>query len=220
MNKKILYVFAVLAIAVVAAVIINLRSNENELSDEPLTDVNRKFKARSISHGDNTSVPTPSDNSERIKHTIKIEKDSVFYSLNADIIEKGIIIENNLPPIVPKTIVFKNNEIIINMIPDISNPTHMILFTYFPGATSYRHLHGDENKQIKYKKFELVDQSKYNQIPLILCYVDDKQNNVEKLLAVYLKDNLITITTYDEIIEKMLKHIERCLFVYYTLTDN
>jgi len=184
-------------------------------------DVNSGFRARSVPHGD-PSIPTPSDNTERIKHTIKIEKDSVFYSLKAEMIEKGIINNGNIPvAIVSKTKVFKRNTINFEMFPDISNPVMMTLFTYFPeGVISYRRLYGDENKQIKYKKFESVDQSKYNHIPLLLCYLDDKQNNTEKLLAAYLKDNLITITTHDEIREKILKHIERCLFVYYTLTDN
>lgn len=184
-------------------------------------DANINFRTKSVPHGDISSIPTPSDKSEKIKHTIKIEKDSVFYSLMAHIIEKGIIDENIPGTLVSKTKVFKKNEVKFEMTPDISNPIKMTLFTYFPnGVISYRYLYGDENKQIKYKKFESADQSKYNQIPLLLCYLDDKQNNIEQLLATYLNDNLITITTYDEIREKILKHIERCLFIYYTLTDN
>lgn len=183
-------------------------------------DVNREFRVRSVLHG-TSSTPTPSDNSERIRITIKTEKDSVFYSLKADLMEKGIIDGRSLGAIVSKTKVFKKNDIIFEMVPDISNPIKMTLFTFFPnGMTVFRYLDNNENKQIKYKKFEFVDHAKYNHIPLLLCYLDDKQNNTEKLLAAYLKNNLITITTYDEIREKILKHIESCLFVYYTLTDN
>lgn len=185
--------------------------------------VNNRIRAISVPIGTNSSIPTPSDDSERIKFVLKIEKDSALYSLKADIMEHGVIIENAIlsNTILSNAKVFKGNELFFEMVPDIiSQPNLMTLYMYLPGGNIIcRYLLCDNNQQIKYKKFEIIDQSKNSLIPLILGYVDDLQGNNEKLLDKYLKNNLITITSYEELQEKILKNMYKCLFVYHNLSD-
>ena len=209
---------------------LNALSQDVNISSRQLPTV--RFETRTVLRGSDTSSfkPTPSDDSERIKHEYKIEKDSVFFVLKADQIENGVhknseaILEGttriiDLDAIVNKQKVYKGTEIFFEMIPDISDPTKMILFSFSPSFESYKYLICSDNKQIKYKKFEVVDPSKHNQIPLLLCYADDTQNQTEKLLEKYVKNNLISITSKEEIQEKIIKYIEKGMFVYYNLSD-
>ena len=182
-------------------------------------DVNKKIRATSFPIGDNSSIPKPSDDSERIRYSIKIEDDSAFFSLRADMLEKGSLSAKlNLHEIISNEKYFKGNEIIFEMVPDISNPAKLTLFTYFPsGVITFRYLLCENNKKIKYKKFDVSILPKHGLVPLILCFVDDEQSHIEKLLNRFIKDNLICLTSYDEVQEKMLNHIDECLFVYYNL---
>ena len=184
-------------------------------------DVNKRIRAESVPRGDNSSIPKPSDDSERIRYLIKIEDDSAFFSLKADMLEKGSLSEKiSWHEIISNEKFFKGNEIIFEMVPDISNPTQLILFTYFPsGNISFSYLWCKNNEKIKYKKFDVSKLPKHGLIPLMLCFVDDEQNHVEKLLERFIKDNLICPTSYEEIKEKMLKNIDECLFVYYNLNQ-
>ena len=212
MNKtKIIYTILILNLFISNVLSQNIIVQSNK------TSANRA-KVISSSTG-STSLPTPSDSSDTIKYKIKIEKDSAFFSLKADIIEKGVINENFYTDIVLRTKVFKGQEAIFDIVPDISKANIMTLYTYISGTTVFRYLNCDNKKHIKYKKFKAVDQLKNSLIPLILCYVDDEQNSIEKLLEKYFKDNLISILSNEELQEKILKNIERGLLVYYNLSE-
>lgn len=188
-----------------------------------------RYKVVTTPYGANSLTPIPSDNSERIKFTIKIENDSVFFSLKADNLENGVLIDSLSYDILSKTKVLKGNDFFFEMVPDITTndyiPNHamMRLFTYFPGASMSlvcRYLFsGDENKQIKYKKFESVDETEFGLIPILLCYVDDEQNNTEKFLNKFVKNNLIAITSKEEIHALIIKNIYKCLFVYQNFSN-
>ena len=182
---------------------------------------NSRVRVSSTPHGDNSLIPRPSDNSEIIKYTLKIEQDSALYSLNVDILEKGLTIEDEFNTIISNAKVFKGNELFFEMIPDIiSKPNTMALYIYNPaGSISCRYLFCNDNQQIKYRKIEIVNQSKYGLTPLLLGYVDDKQGKNEKLIDKYSKNNLLTITSYVELQEKIIKNIEKCLLVYHNLSD-
>ena len=186
--------------------------NRNQIS-------NNRVMIVSTPRGENSSLPIPSDDSERMKYSIKIETDTVFYSLKADIISDGVLLTESNNDIVPKSKQFKGNEIIFEIVPDIPKPNAMRLFTYMPGRTVFRYLNCKEGSQIKYKKIEVDYSLKKGQMPLLLCYVDDEQNSNEKLIDMYLKDNLISITAIDELQVKIIKFIEKGLFVYYILSD-
>ena len=213
-SAKIVYLFLVANLSVLGALSQNLIFPPGQIQQS-------RTRAILVPMGDNSLIPTPSDDSERIKFSIKTERDSAFYSLKTDRIEKGIIVVDNSNGIVSKTKVFKGNLAVFEMVPDvISNPKVMTLYTYMPGgAISFKYLFNENNKQIKYKKFELADQLKNTLISLILCYIDDDRNNTENLLKKYTKDDLIYITSEDELQEKILKHINKGLLVYYTLND-
>ena len=220
MNKaKIIYTFLIINLFVSSALsqstIVSLNQVPKSTTKTPASGV----MTRTVPLGDRSSMPSPSDDSERIKYKIKIEKDSAFYSLKGDVIEKGVIDDRFPGAIVLNNKVFKGNEILFEVVPDISKPNIMTLYTYMPGGTSFKYLFCDNNGKIKYKKFEVADQLKNNLIPLILCYVDNEKNDTEKLLEKYLKDNLISITSNEELQEKILKYIEKYLFVYYNLSD-
>ena len=182
-------------------------------------DVNKRIRVSSTPIGDNSSMPKPSDDSERIRYSIKIEDDSAFFSLKADMLEKGSLSAKFMfHDIISNENFFKGNEIIFEMVPDISNPAKLTLFTYFPsGRISFRYLVCENNKKIKYKKFDVSNFPNHGLIPLILCFVDDEQSHIEKLLDRFIKDNLICPTSYEEVQEKILNHIDECLFVYYNL---
>jgi hypothetical protein len=95
----------------------------------------------------------------------------------------------------------------------------MALYINSVEGTHYRFFDGIENKRIKYRKFKEVDNADFNIVPLILCYPDDEYGHVEKLLDKYSAGNLITITAVDEFQEKILKNIEKCMLIYYDLTE-
>ena len=200
---------------VITLIVISLLFS-NVLSQNPN---NNRIKTKTVRHDDNSLIPMPLDNSERIKFKLKIEKDSVFYSLKAVVIEKSVLSEGLSDDIISKRKVFKGDELIFEMVPDITKSNTMTLFIYLPGMTAFKYLFCEDNKQIKYNKFTFVNQSKNSQIPLLLCYVDDEQNRTEKLLEKYLKDHLITITTYEELKEKILNNIDNYMFVYHNLSD-
>ena len=172
--------------------------------------------------GDKSLTPQPSDGSERIKYRIEIKRDSSSYSLKAEKYEKGAYIYEHimLEQLDFRRKVYKGDIIIFEMVPDVSNTSLMTLFTYFPsGIISYQYLVNSTNKRIKYRNFADTDNTKFNTIPLIICYIDDEQNNVEKLLDNFSEKNLITITSKNELQEKILKNITKCLLVYYNLTE-
>ena len=178
------------------------------------------FTTKSVPRGDKSSTPQPSDDSERIKYRIEIKRDSSSYTLKADKYENGVYISDHIfleeLDFIGK--VYKGDIIFFEMVPDISDLSKMTLFTYFPYGTRYTYLDNPGSKQIKYRKFVNVDHAKFNMIPLMICYIDDEQNNAEKLLDKYSKENLITINSKNELQEKILKNITKCLLVYYNLT--
>jgi len=213
MNKsKIIYIYLILNFF-----------TSNLLSQNPVFSQNQNSRNRITTmtvHPGSSIMPSPSEGSESIKYKIIVEIDSAFYSLKADLIEKGKVIDEKAGYIVYKNKAFKGNEAVFEMIPDISKYNVMTLYTYLGGAITFNYLiNGDSKKQIKYKKFIVAPQLKNTPIPLILCYIDDEQNNYEKLLNKYLKNDLVYITSYEELQEKILKYIEKCLFVYYNLDD-
>ena len=220
MNKlKIIYIYLILTLFI-----------SNVLSQNPVFFPNKNSRNRVTTKtvpACSSIMPSPSAGSESIKYKIKVEKDSAFYSLKADLIEKGKVVDEkdvkeggSYGYIVYKNKVVKGNEIVFEMIPDISKSNVMTLYTYLGGAILCNYLiNGYNNKQIKYKKFIVAPQLKNTPIPLILCYIDDEQNNNEKLLNKYLKNDLVYITSYKELQEKILKYIEKCLLVYYNLDD-
>ena len=180
----------------------------------------RKYTTVTTPRGDMSLMPTPSDSSERIKYEYQIEKDSIFFIIKADTYEKGVLIDSMSDAIISKIKLVKGNQVLFEMVPDISKPQIMTLFSYFPGAIFLRYLFCNQNRQVKYKKFVFVDPLKNNHIPMILGYVDDELNNTEKILGKYVKNNLITITSKEELHEKILNKIEKCLFIYQELSNN
>jgi len=210
MNKsKIIFLFIFIVVLFFDVLSQNINTTSNQ---------SPKIKVISTPMGVESSRPRPSDSSERIKYEIEIIKDSAYYSLKADKMEKGVYIPFFSDELA-KGKVYKGQEIYFEMVPDITNPSNMILFTYLLHMTRATYLQTDANKHIKYNKFESVDQQKYGLTPLLLCYVDDENNQTENLLKKFLKSDLITVTSIEEIQEKILKHIEKCLFVYYKLID-
>jgi hypothetical protein len=205
MNKQIILYTCFITLFAVTVI----SQNSNRTNDPRLTTV-------SVPRG-TPFGPQPSENSERIKYEFTISKDSAWLSLRADKYEKGVYVyEEILEEIVRKGKVYKGNEIFFEMIPDnLSDSQTMVLFTFFPNMTRFRHLECQENQKIKYKKFAVIEQSKNSFFPLLLCYVDEEQNQTEKLIEKHFKDNLISITSKEEIVEKILKNIEKCLLVYY-----
>jgi hypothetical protein len=173
--------------------------------------------------GDNSSTLQPSEDSERIKYKIEVKNDSLFFSLKAERFDKeihNITEEESLFENINSGTAYKGDKIFFEMIPDISKSSKLILFTNFPYIIKYRYLNCDGDKQqVKYKKFKEVNSSQSGVRPLMICYVDDENNNTEKFLNKYVKDNLLTITSMQEIHEKMLQHIEKCILVYYSLTE-
>jgi hypothetical protein len=163
-------------------------------------------------------LPEPSENSERIKSRIVIGRDSIYYSLNADNIEKGITVKEG--KINKKRKLYKDHTITFEMIPDIlSNPLKIQIFFNFPDMMAYVYMDVSKNKKLKYEKFKPVNNSPLDRIPLLICYEDDENDSTEKLLNRYSRNNLITVTSYSILQEKIFKNINKCLFVYYNLTD-
>jgi len=217
--RIIIIIFFVVYLFVPDSLSQNVIVSPNQFPEKRIKTASGNLIIRTVPLGDRSLMPTPSDESERIKYKIKIEKDSAFYSLKADVIEKGVISDRFSNPIVLNSKVVKGNEILFEMVPDISKPDIMTLYIYMPTGTVFEYLVCDNNRKIKYKKIEAVDQLKNSQIPLLLCYVDNEKNDTEKLLEKYLKDNLISITSNEELQETILKYIEKYLFIYYTLSD-
>ncbi len=212
MNKTVI----ICTFLIINLFISNALSQDDKVTIKPSPS---ELKTRTVRRGDKSAEIRPSENSEYIKYRIEIAKDSAFYSLKADKFEKGVFIsEGVIEEIDLKRKVYKGDKILFEMTPDISKSSQMTLFIYFPGMTRFRFLDCAENKHIKYRKFKETDPSKSNKVPIMICYVDDKYNNTDKLLEKYTKENLITLTSDKEIKEKILANIEKCIFVYYNLT--
>jgi hypothetical protein len=208
-------------------IVINILIAISILLSEVKAQSNRKLPpgvtVKTTRRGDNSSTLQPSEDSERIKYKIEVKNDSLFFSLKAERFDKGIhniTEEESLFENIESKIAFKGDKIFFEMVPDISKSSKLILFANFPYMTKYRYLNCDGDKQhIKYKKFKEVNLSQSGVRPLMICYVDDENNNTEKFLNKYVKDNLLTITSMKEIHEKILQHIEKCILVYYSLTE-
>jgi len=209
LKLKIIYSFFIFSILFFDV----LSQNVNMLPNQSI-----EYKTISTPMGDRSLAPQPSESSERIRYEIEVLKDSAFYSLRADRIEKGVYVPF-VSDELTKRIVYKGEEIFFELVPDPAHPANTVLFTYLLHMSRVNYLWADDNKHIKYKKFEAVDQLKHNLTPLLLFYMDDETNQTEKLLEKYLSADLITVTSMEEIQEKILNHIERCLFVYYKLID-
>jgi hypothetical protein len=179
------------------------------------------YTLKTVRRGDESAMIKPAENSERIKYKIEINRETSFFSLRAEKIENGIYIPEDLfDKIERERTVRKGDKVSFEMIPDVSpDSLKMILFTHFPEGTHFRHFEGAANKRIKYRKFKEVDNADFNTVPLILCYPDNEYDHVEKLLNRYSTGNLITLTAEDELQEKILKNIEKCMLIYYTLTE-
>ena len=189
-------------------------------SSQSKNQIPQGFTTKSVPRGNKSLEVRPSDDSERIKYRIEIKRDSCFYNLKADKYENGIYIyEQILEELDHKRKVYKGEITFFEIIPDVSNHSRMTLFICYPSMTRYRYLDSAENKQIKYRKFKNVDHTKFNMIPLMICYMDDEHNNVEKLLDKYSKENLVTLTSKNELQDKILKYIEKCILIYYNLND-
>ena len=205
----------VLIVLIVLFDVSNILSQDNKgLPDNKMP---QPFKVISVPRGARPLELEPSDSSEIIKYNIEIMIDSGFFTLKADDFKNGVHHSNFLDTIYYNR-VFKDEKIFFEIIPDISNPSKMGLFVFFPGMSRTTYLTCEQNEQIKYKKMD-VKHSTINWKPLLICYVDDMQNNTEKLLEKYFKDDMITFDTYDDIQSKMLIQIEKCILVYYCLTD-
>lgn len=189
------------------------------MSAQSKTKLPPEISVKTVRRGDESSMTTPSEESERIKYRIEIKNDSAIFSIKAAKFKNGTYIyEEVLEDIEQKRKVFKGDIILFEMVPDVSTPTKMTLYSFFPDFTHFRYLNCSEGKRIKYKKFTLENDSKTGQVPMMICYVDDEQNNIEKLLKKYTKDDHITISSIQEIQDKILSKIELCLFVYYNQT--
>jgi hypothetical protein len=194
------------------------------LSQEVKTPPEKRTKGiytiETVRRGDKSAMLLPSGNSEKIKYKIEIKRETAFFSLIAEKIENGVFISEDLfDKIERERKVRKGDKISFEMIPDISDSSKMILFTNFPDRTHFRHFEGAVNKRIKYRKFKEVDNAERDTVPLILCYIDDKYAHTEKLLNKYSEGDFITLTAEDELQEKILKNVEKCMLIYYRLTE-
>ena len=189
-----------------------------EVKDLPNNKTPQLVRVFSVPHGDRSLLSKPSDSSEIIKYNIVIKIESAFFTLKTDIFINGVYSSSFFLDTIINKRVIKDETVTFEIIPDISNPTKMGLFINFPGMSCNSYLECDQNKQIKYKNIYL-ESSILLWNPLLICYVDDMQNNAEKLIEKYFVDSRFTLTTFEDIQSKILNHIEKCILVYYNLND-
>lgn len=173
--------------------------------------------AVTVSKDDRSRDIIPANNSERFKIIIDIEKDANSFQLKGEVFEYGIhkdgIVRDG---IATRYNLKKSEQIFFELVPDVSKVNRLTLFTYCSGMICFNYMNCSEDKCIKYTIFERSTKMSMDTVPLMLLYVDNKKNNqVEKLVNTYVKDN--KLTSIPAKYKKLLKALSQCMLVYYKI---
>lgn len=222
MNKIKIYLYLLLTASLVYTIHSQELKRFNNKPTKPLFTPQRNVKpgltAITVSKDDRSKDMIPSDDSERFKIKFKIEEDSTQFILNAEKYEYGKhindIFHNERIRHISELV--KGENIFFELVPDTSKKDKLTLFTYFPNQTSFRYMNYYDKECIKYRVFKECKNNNKNYKPIMLIFIDDKENNEqEKIIEKYSQNNVLTLdsTRITELINKMKK----CMFIYYKL---
>lgn len=181
--------------------------------------LNSGYTAISVNKNDRSRDIIPAKDAERFKMRFTIKNDAAYFTLKAEKLKYAKHFEDQYynDRIIYWPDLKKGEIVFFELVPDISLSNKLTLFTYFPQMTSFKFMNCPENNHFKYKLFEIPTKQNNNSGPLMLIYIDDKDNNIEKLVNKYCNNNLITNSPNKY--EKLLKEIELCMLIHYEM-DN
>lgn len=180
--------------------------------------LNEGYTAITVKKGDRSRDIIPAKEAERFKIKFKFEKDTSSFILKAEKFKYGEHLDD---PFYNERIIYwpdlyKGEVVFFELVPDISLSNKLTLFTYFPQMTSFKFMNCSEDKCFKYKVFERSMNQQADSGPLLLIYVDDKENNkAEMLVNKYSKNNLISSSPKK--FKKLLEKIELYMLIHYTI---
>lgn len=182
--------------------------------------LNSGYTAITVNKNDRSRDIIPAKEAERFKIKFLIENDTAYFTLKAEKLKYAKHFEDQFynDRIIYLPNLRKGEIVFFELVPDISLSNKLTLFSYFPGMTSFKFMDCPDNKLFKYKLFEKPIKGNISSGALILIYIDDKDNNVEKLVNKYCVNNLIVNSPNKNI--ELLKKIELCMLIHYKIEDS
>lgn len=182
--------------------------------------ISQGYTAITVSKNDRSRDIIPAKEAERFKFRFPIEIDTAFFMLRAEKLKYGEHLEDRFynDRIVYRPYLKKGDIVFFEMIPDISLGNKLTLFSNFPRMTDFHFMKCPDNMRFKYKLFEKSTNKQIDVGALILIYMDDKNNNIEKKVEKYCKNNLIVNSPKKY--SKLLKEIELCMLVHYRIDND
>lgn len=173
------------------------------------------YTTKTVKKGDRSVGVYPNEKSEIFRVSIKNNKSTARFELRAEYFEYGKHINKTMHTEQIEIIdSFKNGEkIIFDLVPDTTNSTHLILFFYFTNMTQIRYFKKIEYAAVKYKKINSINSDKKEYNPIMIIYMDDKNNTTENII----NKRSSSIAYNDGDYSKLLKEIRNCMIIYYTL---
>lgn len=159
-------------------------------------------------------LPSPTLKINKIKSSKFISETTVSLYIDEYTINQKVGTDDNL---LDSRTYSKNDYFSAEIVADTANCEKLTIYTMLPGTISFKYRH--VNKDYKFKSIPFVHKtlSDDKNIPLILLYEDDIDNNMEKIINKYVRNDSLLIQFDCQ--KKPFSEIKRYMTINYTTTS-